>query len=187
MITQSITDLPPPPSSADAANFRTKADVFMAALDDFAAELNAFSNQANALEENVNTKESSAVAAALAASISANFKGTFVQGTSAALAGESWHYSGIIYRCLTNTSNNPITEPTSWISMSMDDQIHSAFIKSILDDADELGVWDSIGGGLVKISILNLFSRYASATKGGTIKMRVSGSTLYITNNGSDA
>ncbi|WP_281950281.1 hypothetical protein [Nitrosophilus kaiyonis] len=53
-ITQKITDIPTPPSSSDKANFRQRADNFLASLDNLADELNTFADQANLLEDDVN-------------------------------------------------------------------------------------------------------------------------------------
>ena len=60
-----MQSLPTPPSREDPANFRTRADQFLAALATFATE-------ANALETNVNAKEVSAVSAASTATTQAS-------------------------------------------------------------------------------------------------------------------
>lgn len=44
-----ISALPPPPSRADSANFRTRADAFLAALPTFATEANALAAEINSL------------------------------------------------------------------------------------------------------------------------------------------
>lgn len=118
-ISQTITDIPTPPSSSDATNFRTRADAFMASLDTLATELNTFGIQANALETNVNAKEASTVLASQAAVSSANFKGTWSSAT-AYVIGESVVYSGVIYRSLLNgTNQTPSSSPTYWVSVSV--------------------------------------------------------------------
>lgn len=151
-----FTTPPTAPSSTDADTFRTRADAFVAWIVAFVANLAAFVTQINSTVENINAKEASAVAAALATATSANFKGTFVQGISSALVSESWNYGGIIYRCLVNTSNNPSSEPASWVSLSFGDQIHNSPSKATPIDADEFGFWDSASGLLRKVSFANL-------------------------------
>jgi hypothetical protein len=94
-----FTESDTPPTSADALNFRTRADVFVAYIAAFATKLIAFVFQLNNTEASINEKEASAVAAAEAAIATANYKGIFVQGTSNALFGESCHTVGIVSLC----------------------------------------------------------------------------------------
>ena len=54
-ITQFIQDIPTPPSSKDRANFRQRADAFLASLDTLASQLNYFATQANSLRDEVNS------------------------------------------------------------------------------------------------------------------------------------
>lgn len=143
-----------PPSSSDAVNFRTRSDAFVAFIASFVTKLIAFVTQINSTEANINAKEASTVAAALAAATSANFKGTFVQGTSSALVGESWNYGGVVYRCLVNTSNNPSSEPASWVSMGIADQIKSA-TEEAMGGTDKFGFFDSLTLGLRSITLDN--------------------------------
>lgn len=143
-----------PPSSSDAVNFRTRSDAFVAFIASFVTKLIAFVTQINSTEANINAKEASTVAAALAAATSANFKGTFVQGTSSALVGESWNYGGVVYRCLVNTLNNPSSEPASWVSMGIADQIKSA-TEEAMGGTDKFGFFDSLTLGLRSITLDN--------------------------------
>lgn len=57
MIQTVIPDIPTPPSSTDKANFRVRADSFLASLDDLAEKINSFASEANILSENVSDKE----------------------------------------------------------------------------------------------------------------------------------
>jgi hypothetical protein len=52
-----------PPSSADPANFDTRADAFVGAFPTLQTQINNFTTQANNLEANVNLREASAVSA----------------------------------------------------------------------------------------------------------------------------
>jgi hypothetical protein len=149
---------PTAPSSTDKTNFRVRYDAFLAYIVAFVAKLISFVTQINALEANVNAKEASATAAAQSAMSAANYKGVFVQGTSTAAVGESWMYSGIIYKCNVGTSTNPVSDSTKWTSISIDAQIHAAPSKVTPVDADEFVFLNSVGGvwSLIKLSYAQL-------------------------------
>lgn len=55
-----ITALPTAPSRADPANFRTRADAFMAALPTFATETNTVAGEVNTNATNAATSASTA-------------------------------------------------------------------------------------------------------------------------------
>ena len=57
-----ITALPTAPSRADPANFRTRADAFMAALPTFATETNTVAGEVNTNASNAATSASTASA-----------------------------------------------------------------------------------------------------------------------------
>lgn len=155
-IDTNFTAPPSPPSSSDPINFRTRADAFVTWIVTFVSNLISFITQLNSTEVSINAKEASAVAAAEAAVASANYQGIFVQGTSTAVKGQSWSYGGASYRCAVDTSNNPTTEPASWVSTSLDAVIHAATAKATPVDADEFGYWDSVSGFLRKVNFANL-------------------------------
>jgi len=146
-----------PPSSSDVVNFRTRSDAFVAFIASFVTKLIAFVTQINSTEANINAKEASTVAASNIAIALANYKGIFVQGTSSALVGESWSYSGLSYRCAVDTSNNPITEPGSWVSLAIDAMIHASPAENP-GGTDEFGFWDSFTLQLRRVSLTNLIS-----------------------------
>lgn len=108
-ISQTITDIPTPPSSSDATNFRTRADAFMASLDTLSTELNTYATQANALETNVNNKEASAVSASIIASGAANYQGDWSAGSYS--LGQSVSKDGVRY--ISKINLNSDTPPSS--------------------------------------------------------------------------
>ena len=112
-INQIITDIPTPPSSKDSANFRTRADAFMASLDNLADELNTFGNEANSLEANVNAKEQSAQDAATISQVAANFKGAWDSAT-AYTHPSAVIYNGVYYISLQDSTNQDPTTTTAY-------------------------------------------------------------------------
>ena len=113
-INQTITDIPTPPSSQDSANFRERADAFMASLDNLASELNTFGSEANTLEANVNAKEQSAQDAAIISQVAANFKGAWDSAT-AYIHPSAVIYNGVFYISLQDSTNqDPTTATTYW-------------------------------------------------------------------------
>lgn len=150
-----------PPSSSDAANFRIRADQFVGWISGFVTKLMTFISQLNSTEASINAKEASAVAASAAAVAAANYKGIFIQGISSALVGESWSYNGGSYRCAVNTSINPVDEPASWVSTSVDAVIHAAPSENP-GDTDEFGYWDSFTQTLRKVTLGSLKTIFAA-------------------------
>jgi len=82
---------------------------------------NTFAIEANALEENVNAKEESAVSAATDAVAASNFMGTWINQTTA--LGQSWEYSGVIYKVLIAGNTSPIATPSNWFALTIASQI----------------------------------------------------------------
>lgn len=121
-ISQTITDIPTPPSSSDATNFRTRADAFMASLDTLSTELNTFASQANALETNVNSKEASATSSAYIALASSNFKGAWDIGTAYTVPSSVLH-GGTYYMALINSTGQTPPNATYWEPINISSSI----------------------------------------------------------------
>ncbi len=129
-IDQKITQLPEPPTSTDASNFRERADAFVSALPVLGEELNTFAQQANELEETVNAAEQDAVAARIVAIAAQNFDGDW-DSAKAYKHPVSVRYNGRRYASLQDsTGKQPDVETMYWMQI---DGIGSRL------DADYLG------------------------------------------------
>ena len=113
-INQTISTIPTPPTSTDAATFRERADTFLSALPNLGDEINNFATEANTLESNVNKLEQSAQNAATIADVAANFKGAWDSAT-AYTHPSAVIYNGVFYISLQDsTGKDPTTETTYW-------------------------------------------------------------------------
>lgn len=127
-ITQTITDLPTPPSRSDPANFVSRADTFLASLDDLASEINTWAGQANSTQTSVNNAESSAIAAKNAAEAAQN-AATSTAGATVYSDVASYDYpavaigsDGHAYRCLGTdvVGDNPVSSVSgNWLRLTV--------------------------------------------------------------------
>lgn len=104
-----ITALPTPPTRADATNFSTRADAFMAALPTFVAEANADSL---AIAANATLASSSAANAAASANAA-----IWVSGTTYAIGDVRWSpATRYTYRRITAGAGttDPSNDATNW-------------------------------------------------------------------------
>ena len=146
MAIPTITLLPTAPQSSSPADFRIKADLFVAAL-------NVMDDELNATIAGINT-----ISPALdAASANVNFQGTWNSGT-AYTVGQSVILSGITYvAILAGTNQNPSTATTYWLPTGISSVTHGATSKTTPVDADEIGLIDSASSfGLKRLTWANL-------------------------------
>lgn len=174
-------DAPPtPPSSGDKTNFRLRYDAFLAYIQSLGAKLITFVTQINDLESNVNAKEVSATAAAASAASSANFKGTFVQGTSSALQGESWLWNTVIYRALANTTNSPTASPASWVATTYKE----CTLQTAIASAATTSIGTTAAGDTVHITGTTTITSFGTSTSvNGLLRIVVFDGALTLTHN----
>jgi len=145
------------PSRQNPLTFSSDMDSRLSEENSRITQMNSMGNEMNIVAVEVNSNTQIALNSANVASTAANYKGTFVQGVSSALIGESWTYSGSDYICIINTSNNPISEPTSWKGAGIASLTHASTSKTTPVDADELPLIDSSSSfSLKKLTWANL-------------------------------
>lgn len=174
-------DAPPtPPSSGDKTNFRLRYDAFLAYIQSLGAKLITFATQINDLETNVNAKEASATASAASAASSANFKGTFVQGTSSALKGESWLWNTIIYRALSDTTNSPTASPASWVATTYKE----CTLQTAIASAATTSIGTTAAGDTVHITGTTTITSFGTSTStNGLLRIVIFDGALTLTHN----
>lgn len=174
-------DAPPtPPSSSDKTNFRLRYDAFLAYIQSLGSKLITFASQVNDLETNVNAKETSATAAAASAASSANFKGTFVQGISSALLGESWLWNTVIYRALANTTNSPTASPASWVATTYKE----CTLQTAIASAATTSIGTTAAGDTVHITGTTTITSFGTSTSAnGLLRIVVFDGALTLTHN----
>lgn len=124
---QTITLLPKAPQSTDPSNFRTNADLFVAALNVFDDEINTVISQINTTFSTINSAVITANASALAAQTAANFQGTWSSATAYS-AGQSVLYSGKTYFALLAGTNKNPTDTTYWMQVGTDADISALVV-----------------------------------------------------------
>lgn len=174
-------DVPPtPPSSTDKTNFRLRYDAFLAYIQSLGAKLITFVTQINDLETSINNKEASATAAAASAAASANFKGTFIQGTSSALQGESYLWNTVIYRALVNTANSPTASPASWVATTYKE----CTLQTSIASAATTNIGTVAAGDTVHITGTNTITSFGTSTSvNGLLRIVVFDGALTLTHN----
>jgi len=142
-----ITALPTPPSRDDPANFRARADAFMAALPTFATEANTVAGEVNANATTATTQagiattqagnaSASAAAAAASATAAANAASAaaWVNGNTYALNAAAISTLDFqTYRKITPssvTTIDPSLDYTNWVSLGGSDFALAASITS---------------------------------------------------------
>lgn len=202
MLIPTITLLPQAPQSSSPANFRTDADVFVAALNIFDDEMNEAISGINAILPSLD-----------AASSAANFKGDWASVTTYAV-GQSVFYLNITYMATQGgTNKQPDIEPLYWMATGINTLMHNAITKINPVNADEFAFVDSADSNILKkLTWSNLKAALFGSTAltgtptkngnsivavndyasddgkiGGTVKARINGTTLYLTTNGANA
>ncbi len=116
-----ISPLPTPPSTADAANFDTRADAFLGALPAMTTETNAvatnvYNNAVDAATNATNAAASAAIATAIG-----NFKGNWADLTGALNMPATVLYSGVYWQLVSNLVNVTTATPGvsgAWVQMT---------------------------------------------------------------------
>lgn len=153
-ITTILTDIPTPPQSTDPANFITRADAFVEALDVFQPEMNTVIGEINSTETNINNKEASAVASATVALAAANFKGTWLIGTSYTVPS-SVIYNGIIYLALQASTGVTPPNATYWAPINTAASIYYDNTTSGLTASDTQGAIDEVISTTIPAAIIS--------------------------------
>jgi hypothetical protein len=113
-----ITPLPTPPTRTDRANFRSRADAFLAALPDFGTEANALATEVEGYKDDAETAQIAAEAAGASAVAAANFEGNWSDLTGALNVPASVLHSGQFWMLLDNlldvTASEPDESNTDW-------------------------------------------------------------------------
>lgn len=165
MAIPSITLLPTAPQSTDPTNFRTDADLFVAALNVFDGEMNNTIAGINAVLPSLDV-----------ASAAVNFQGTWSSATAYTI-GQSVVYSGVSYAAiLAGTNKQPDTNPTYWMPTGVAQLTHNATAKTTPIDADEFALIDSAASNVlkkvtwanIKATLSSLFAPLASPVFTGT-------------------
>ncbi len=129
-MTSSITPLPPPPSRADPANFRSRADAFHGALPTFALEANALGADVSGKATAAAASAAAAIDAAHASNVLATAAANSANAAGAAASAPAWAggapyavgmttwspANGLVYRCRAPGAGtqDPSTDPEHW-------------------------------------------------------------------------
>ena len=127
-----ITQLPQPPSTNDATNFRIRADEFLAALPNFAIEV-----------------ESARLAINNTTSMLQNFGdyvGLWTTGTNA-IAGKSYYYTGSVWICIAATNTEPTSANTNFVEATISRAALTALAQTLLSKLED-DVSPKLGGAL---------------------------------------
>lgn len=116
-----ITALPTPPSTADAANFDTRADAFLGALPLMTTETNAVADNVFDNATDAATNAANAAASAATAQAIGNFRGNWADLTGALNVPATVRYSGVYWQLLSNVANVAVEVPgvsIAWTQMT---------------------------------------------------------------------
>ena len=116
-----ITALPTPPSTADAANFDTRADAFLGALPLMTTETNAVADNVFDNATDAATNAANAAASAATAQAIGNFRGNWADLAGALNVPATVRYSGVYWQLLSNVANVAVEVPgvsIAWTQMT---------------------------------------------------------------------